>query len=56
VDGPRRQSPRRYRVSGWHRRRENVSGEIPMKKQNKRITPAFANEAEEAKWWYENRE
>ena len=26
-----------------------------MKKQPKRMVPAFANEAEEAGWWYENR-
>ncbi|MGD0498835.1 MAG: hypothetical protein ABSC23_10420 [Bryobacteraceae bacterium] len=27
-----------------------------MKKQTKRIIPAFATEAEEADWWYRNRE
>ena len=26
-----------------------------MKKQSKRKVPAFASEAEEAAWWYENR-
>jgi predicted DNA binding CopG/RHH family protein len=26
-----------------------------MKKQSKRAVPAFASEAEEAAWWYENR-
>ena len=26
-----------------------------MNKQNKRIVPAFATEAEEADWWYKNR-
>jgi len=26
-----------------------------MKKQTKRVVPAFATEAEEADWWYENR-
>ena len=26
-----------------------------MKKQIKRLIPAFAREADEAKWWYENR-
>jgi hypothetical protein len=26
-----------------------------MKKQSKRSVPAFASEAEEAAWWYENR-
>jgi len=26
-----------------------------MKKQTKRIVPAFATEAEEAEWWYKNR-
>jgi hypothetical protein len=26
-----------------------------MKKQTKRAVPAFASEAEEAAWWYENR-
>jgi predicted DNA binding CopG/RHH family protein len=26
-----------------------------MKKQNNRTVPAFASEAEEAAWWYENR-
>ena len=26
-----------------------------MKKQRKRIIPAFASEEEEAAWWYENR-
>ena len=26
-----------------------------MKKQTKRIVPAFATEAEEADWWYRNR-
>jgi predicted DNA binding CopG/RHH family protein len=27
-----------------------------MKKQPKRVIPAFASEAEEADWWYKNRE
>jgi hypothetical protein len=27
-----------------------------MKTKNKRIVPAFATEAEEADWWYQNRE
>ncbi len=27
-----------------------------MKKQPKRMIPSFANETEEAKWWYANRE
>jgi predicted DNA binding CopG/RHH family protein len=27
-----------------------------MKKQSKRIVPAFATEADEAEWWYKNRE
>jgi len=26
-----------------------------MKKQTKRLVPAFATEAEEAEWWYRNR-
>ena len=26
-----------------------------MKKQSKRVVPAFATEAEEAKWWHKNR-
>jgi hypothetical protein len=26
-----------------------------MKKQSKHAVPAFASEAEEAAWWYENR-
>ena len=26
-----------------------------MKKQSKRTIPAFASEAEEAAWWYQNR-
>ncbi len=26
-----------------------------MKKQTKRVVPAFATEAEEAGWWYQNR-
>ena len=26
-----------------------------MKKQSKRKVPAFASEAEEAAWWFENR-
>ena len=26
-----------------------------MKKQTKRVVPAFATEAEEADWWYKNR-
>ena len=26
-----------------------------MKKQTKRVVPAFATEAEEAEWWYKNR-
>ncbi len=26
-----------------------------IKKQDKRIVPSFATEAEEAEWWYENR-
>jgi predicted DNA binding CopG/RHH family protein/uncharacterized DUF497 family protein len=32
-----------------------VFGEIPMKKQSKRVVPAFATEAEEAEWWFKNR-
>jgi hypothetical protein len=27
-----------------------------MKKQGKRVTPAFATETEEAAWWFKNRE
>jgi predicted DNA binding CopG/RHH family protein len=27
-----------------------------MKKQTKRLVPAFPTEAEEAEWWYQNRE
>ncbi|HEY1945787.1 MAG TPA: hypothetical protein VGG97_02180 [Bryobacteraceae bacterium] len=27
-----------------------------MKKQTKRVVPAFATEAEEAEWWYKNRD
>jgi predicted DNA binding CopG/RHH family protein len=38
---------------------EELSGEISMKKQAekepKRVIPAFATEAEEAEWWYRNR-
>ncbi len=26
-----------------------------MKKQTKRVVPAFPTEAEEAEWWYKNR-
>src|ERR1700720_120482 len=36
-------------------KQEYFSGEIPMKKQTKRIVPAFATEAEEADWWHKNR-
>jgi hypothetical protein len=51
------QDPRGNRISGWDRGHEGFSGEIPMKKkQTKRIVPAFATEAEEADWWYRNRE
>jgi predicted DNA binding CopG/RHH family protein len=55
VDAPQRQDPRRHRVFRQRLKQENVSGEIPMKKQTKRIVPAFATEAEEADWWYRNR-
>ena len=27
-----------------------------MRKQTKRVVPAFATEAEEAEWWYKNRD
>ena len=26
-----------------------------MKKQTRNVVPSFANEAEEAEWWYKNR-
>jgi predicted DNA binding CopG/RHH family protein len=55
VDGSQRQNPCRYGVSGQRLEQEGFSGEIPMKKQTKRIIPAFATEAEEAEWWYKNR-
>jgi hypothetical protein len=32
-----------------------LSWSEPMNKQTKRIVPAFAAEAEEAVWWYKNR-
>jgi predicted DNA binding CopG/RHH family protein len=35
-------------------RQEGFSGEKPMNK-TKRIVPAFPTEAEEAEWWYKNR-
>ena len=34
---------------------EALSREKTMKKQSKHAVPAFASEAEEAAWWYENR-
>jgi len=55
VDGSRRQGPRRHRVSGQCLKQAEFSGEIPMKKQTKRVVPAFPTEAEEAEWWYKNR-
>jgi len=54
VDGSRRQGPRRHRVSGQCLKQAEFSGEIPMKKQTKRVVPAFPTEAEEAQW-YKNR-
>lgn len=36
-------------------KQEGFSGEIPMKKQTKRIVPWFATAEEEADWWYKNR-
>src|SRR5438552_359911 len=39
----------------WGKSRRRYSGEIPMKKQTKRIVPVFPTEAEEAEWWYKNR-
>ncbi len=39
--------------------RRGFSGETQMKKkleeQPKRVIPAFATEAEQAEWWYKNR-
>jgi predicted DNA binding CopG/RHH family protein len=56
VDGSQWQGARRHRVSGWRLGHEGLSGEILMKKQTKRIIPAFATAAKEADWWYKNRE
>jgi hypothetical protein len=48
-----------YGLSGQCFGQEGFSGETPMKKrmevQPKRVIPAFAAEAEEAEWWYKNR-
>jgi predicted DNA binding CopG/RHH family protein len=35
--------------------KEALGGEMPMKRQTKHVVPAFATEAEEAEWWYNNR-
>jgi len=47
-------------VSSNRFRQEGFSGDIsmkkPIKKQTKRIVPTFATEAEEAQWWYKNRD
>jgi predicted DNA binding CopG/RHH family protein len=56
VDGSQRQDPPRHRVSGWCLGYKGFPGEIAMKNQTRRIVPRFATEAEEADWWYQNRE
>ena len=54
-----RQGSCRHRLSRWRFGQEGISQENQMKKQNekqpKRVVPAFATEAEEAAWWYKNR-
>jgi predicted DNA binding CopG/RHH family protein len=56
MDDSRGQDSCRHRVFGWRFGQKGLSGDIPMKKEDKRIVPKFATEAEEAEWWYRNRE
>jgi predicted DNA binding CopG/RHH family protein len=59
VDDSQRQGACHYGLSGQRFGQKGVSGEAQMTKkmeeQPKRVMPAFANEAEEAAWWYKNR-
>jgi len=59
VDDSQRQGTGHYGLSGYCFGQEGFSGETPMKKrmegQPERVIPAFATEAEEAEWWYRNR-
>jgi hypothetical protein len=60
VDTAQRQRPGSDRVSDNRFRQEGFSGDVsmkkPNKKQTKRIVPTFLTEAEEAQWWYKNRD
>ena len=49
-------APRRHCVPGQCFKQERLSGEIPMKTQTRISVPKFATEAEEADWWYKNRQ
>jgi hypothetical protein len=55
VDDSQLQSARRNRVSSHRPGQKGLSGATLMNKQKERIVPAFATEAEEAEWWYKNR-
>jgi hypothetical protein len=55
VDDSQLQSARRNRVSSGSPGQKGLSAATPMNKQKERIVPAFATEAEEAEWWYNNR-
>jgi len=59
VDDSQGQVTCHYRLSSQFFGQEGFSGETQMKKQleekPKRVIPAFASEAEEAEWWYKNR-
>lgn len=55
MDGSQWQGTRRNSLCGWCFGQEGFSGESPMKKQPKRVIPAFATAADEAEWWYKNR-
>jgi hypothetical protein len=55
VDDSQLQRARRNRVFSHNPGQKGFSGATPMNKQKERIVPAFATEAEEALWWYKNR-
>ena len=55
MDRSKWQGPGCYGFSRRCPRKEDFPGEIPLKKQPKRTVPAFATEAEEAEWWFQNR-
>jgi predicted DNA binding CopG/RHH family protein len=55
MDRSERQNTRHHRVPSQFLGQKRFSGEVQMRKEIKPELPSFATEAEEAEWWYKNR-